>query len=224
MTRPEPLTDLTHLRRWRLLLAVSLTVFIGIAWEVMSGDTLLVVDRHAAQRLAADGPGAWTTAMQWLARVHGVAGIAVVSTVWAAWLAWRGEAMQLARLALIVGGGLALNGVLKQVFQRHRPVWGDGVDVPLHTLTSYSFPSGHVSGSVVFYGFVLMVVCARTAHRRWRGAAAALACAMVTLIAYNRLYVGAHFVSDVLAALAEGLAWLACCALLLDRQRSPPPI
>lgn len=222
MTRPEPPSDATHLRRWRILLAVSLIAFVGIVLEVMFGEAFLAVDQQAAQRLVAHGPDAWTLAMQWLARLHGVAGIAVVSALWAAWLGWRGETVRLTTLALIVGGGLALNGLLKQVFQRHRPVFDDSVAVPLDTLATYSFPSGHVSGSVVFYGFVLMGVFARTAHPGWRGAAVVGVGAMVTLIAYNRLYVGAHFVSDVLAALAEGLAWLAFCVLLLERRRSRP--
>jgi undecaprenyl-diphosphatase len=196
------------------LLAVSLAAFVGIALGTASRGPLIALDQHVAQRLMASGPGGWSAAMLVLARVHGVAGIAVVGALWAAWLWRRGETMQLARLGLFVGGGLALNSALKQVFQRQRPAWGDGAQAPLDLLSSYSFPSGHVSGSVVFYGFVLMAVFARTANRCWRVAAVAAACALVTLIAYNRLYLGAHFVSDVLAAAAEGLAWLAFCALL----------
>jgi undecaprenyl-diphosphatase len=222
VTRTELPGEATDLRRWRILLAVSLIVFVGIALEVLFGEAFVIVDQQMAQRLVAHGPDAWTLAMQWLARLHGVAGIAVVGALWAAWLGWRGETVRLATLALIVGGGLALNGLLKQVFQRHRPVFDDSVAVPLDTLATYSFPSGHVSGSVVFYGFVLMGVFARTAHRGWRCAAVLAACAMVALIAYNRLYVGAHFVSDVLAALAEGLAWFAFCVLLLERWRCRP--
>ncbi|MDO9314864.1 MAG: phosphatase PAP2 family protein [Burkholderiaceae bacterium] len=224
MTRSDALNDDPLRRRWCVLLVVSLLAFVAIAFDVGTGPLLVSLDQHASQRLLARDSGEWTSAMQWLARVHGVAGIAVVGTMWSVWLLCRGETMQLARLALIVGGGLALNGVLKQMFQRHRPVFGEGGDMPLHTLSSYSFPSGHVSGSVVFYGFVLMVIFARTAHRGRRFAAGGVACAMVTLMAYNRVYIGAHFVSDVLAALAEGLAWLAFCALLLQRVRPQPSV
>lgn len=79
-----------------------------------------------------------------------------------------------------------------------------------------------MSGSVVFYGFVLMTIFSATQHRAWRSASVVVAGAMVVLIAYNRVYVGAHFVSDVLAAAAEGLAWLAFCALLLERVQTRP--
>lgn len=212
--RIETLTRSTEQRHWRRLLAISLIVFIGIALEVAFGRRLLAVDRHLTQRLQIHGPGAWNDLMQVLAQVHGVAGIAVVGACWAAWLGCRGQTLQLARLALCVGGGLVLNSALKLAFRRDRPVWDAGFEPLLEGLPTYSFPSGHVSGSVVFYGFVLMTVFARTTQRGWRFTAVAAACAMVVLVAYNRVYVGAHFLSDVLAALAEGLAWLAFCALL----------
>lgn len=222
MTRTDALNDSSRRRRWLALLVVSLTAFTAIALNAGSGSHLQAIDRQASQHLLAHGSGTWTVAMRWLARVHGVAGIAIVGTLWLAWLRLRGETMQLVRLALIVGGGLVLNSVLKRVFQRARPVFGEGVELPLETLATYSFPSGHVSGSVVFYGFVLMTIFSATQHRAWRSASMVVAGAMVVLIAYNRVYVGAHFVSDVLAAAAEGLAWLAFCALLLERVQTRP--
>ena len=224
MTRDDALTESAVRRLWCVLLAASLIAFTAIALDVGSGPWLRNLDRQATQHLLVHGPGAWTDFMRWLARVHGVAGIAVVGTLSAAWLWHRGRTRQLASLALIVGGGLALNSVLKRVFQRQRPVFDDSVELPLDTLATYSFPSGHVSGSVVFYGFVLMAIFARTTHRGWRIGATMAASVMVTLIAYNRVYVGAHFVSDVLAAVFEGLAWMAFCALLLERWRPRPAV
>lgn len=219
MTRSETPTPSIEHWRWCLVLAASVGAFIGIAAAVVSGTTLTVLDRDVAQRLLLHGPAAWTEAMEWLARLHGVAGVAVVGTLWAAWLWHRGEKNPLARLALIVGGGLALNGFMKLLFQRARPTL-DVTFVPLlDTPATYSFPSGHVAGSVVFYGCVLMLVFARTTHRGFRFAAVLAAGTMVMLIAYNRVYLGAHFASDVFAALAEGLAWIAFCALLLTRLR-----
>lgn len=217
MTRhATPTASIEH-RRWCLLLAASLLAFVGIAVEVVCGTKLNGLDRDVSQRLLLHGPDGWTAAMRWLAWLHGVAGIAVVGWLWAAWLWRRGETEQLARLALIVGGGLALNGSLKLLFQRARPMLDVNLVPPLDRLETYSFPSGHVSGSVVFYGFLLMLAFARTTHRGSRVAAVLAAGTMVTLVAYNRLYLGAHFTSDVLAAMAEGLAWIAFCALLLPR-------
>ena len=42
---------------------------------------------------------------------------------------------------------------------------------------------------------------------------------VILLVAFSRLYLGAHYLSDVLAAMAEGLAWLALCVTAVDTLR-----
>ena len=110
----------------------------------------------------------------------------------------------LALFATMCGGGL-LNIVLKHFFQRHRPVFEN----PLVTLTSFGFPSGHTMGATLFYG--LLAVFAVHALRSMVGRlmACALAAIIVATIGLTRMYLGAHFLTDVLAAIAAGLAWLA---------------
>ncbi len=86
MTRTDALNDASRRRRWLALLVVSLTAFTAIALNAGSGSHLQAIDRQASQHLLAHGSGTWTVAMQWLARVHGVAGIAIVGSLWLAWL------------------------------------------------------------------------------------------------------------------------------------------
>ncbi|MEO7065675.1 MAG: phosphatase PAP2 family protein [Rhodanobacter sp.] len=59
---------------------------------------------------------------------------------------------------LTVPGGILLNTLFKFVFARARPHFVD----PIVTLTSYSFPSGHVAGSTLFYGFVAALLVSHT--------------------------------------------------------------
>jgi undecaprenyl-diphosphatase len=124
------------------------------------------------------------------------------------WWFWRRRAPYwLLATAICVPGGMLLNVLLKHVYQRARPAF----DEPFVTLATYSFPSGHTAAATLFYGLLASYVV--TTSPRWGVRMAALvgAAAMVALVALSRVYLGAHFVSDVLAAMAESLAWLAVC-------------
>jgi undecaprenyl-diphosphatase len=103
------------------------------------------------------------------------------------------------------------------VFVRQRPHFVD----PLLTLTTYSFPSGHTLMATVFYG-TLCVLIASHVRWRWRALAIAVTSFMILLVGVSRIYLGAHYLSDVLAAIAEGLAWLAFSLIAvgeLERRR-----
>jgi undecaprenyl-diphosphatase len=129
------------------------------------------------------------------------------STVVALVFAVRRWGYRLLILTLAVGGGSLLNLLLKHFFHRHRPV----LENPLVTLSSFGFPSGHTMGSTIFYGVVAL--CVVQSIRSWPGrvticSAAAL---MIALIGLSRIYLGAHYFTDVIGAIAIGLAWLAFC-------------
>ncbi len=92
---------------------------------------------------------------------------------------------------------------LKGVLHRHRPVWPD----PVHTLSSYSFPSGHATGIAAAAGVV--IVLARLLVRR-RGARRLLyvvALGLALLVGADRVFLGVHNPSDVVAGFAVGGFW-----------------
>jgi hypothetical protein len=76
---------------------------------------------------------------------------------------------------------------------------------------SYSFPSGHVAGATLFYGVLGAMLLSKTDMRWWKGLMAILA--IIILVALSRLYLGVHYLSDVLAAFAEAVAWLSLCLM-----------
>ncbi len=127
-------------------------------------------------------------------------------------LVWRRQWHRLLALVLTVPGGLLLNVLLQSVFQRARPHFS----TPILTFTSYSFPSGHTMGATVMYGFLAALVVSRISAWRWRVLAVLLAGTLIAIVAFSRLYLGAHYLSDVLGATAEGLAWLALCLTAVD--------
>jgi membrane-associated phospholipid phosphatase len=153
----------------------------------------------------------WTTQLMLaMSALHSTVVLSVLTVGLAALLVVLGQKHWLPLLIAVVPGGQILNALVKLAFHRARPVF----DHPLVSLPTFSFPSGHASGATVFWGFVLVLWFAIEPRFTQRAVACALAIAMVLLTALSRVYLGAHYPSDVLAGIAEGLFWLVlcCCA------------
>jgi membrane-associated phospholipid phosphatase len=152
-----------------------------------------------------------TQIMLAITNVHGTLGICILATGVGYYLWQTHRIWWLLALLLSVPGGLLLNAALKQIFRRARPYFDD----PLLTLATYSFPSGHTAGTTVLYGFVAVLLLSRVHERRWRVAILAGAGAMVALVALSRVYLGLHYLSDVVVAVIVGLLWLALCLVIV---------
>src|SRR5215211_1711189 len=113
---------------------------------------------------------------------------------------WRLSAVL---LLVSTAGSIVLTTVLKSVFQRARP---ELFDSGYHA-SFFSFPSGHATVAVGFYGMLTLVLAYRLqGTARW--AVAILGILVVLLIGFSRLYLGVHYPTDVLAGYLAALLWL----------------
>jgi undecaprenyl-diphosphatase len=89
---------------------------------------------------------------------------------------------------------------------------------------SYSFPSGHTLWATVMYGFLAVMVAPLTAAR-WRWVPYSLAGLITVAVAFSRLYLGVHWLSDILASLTLGVTWVSALGIAYRRHsgdgRSP---
>lgn len=99
---------------------------------------------------------------------------------------------------------LILGSVLKLLFGRERPMSEYAANLRVDT---YSFPSGHSSGSMIAYG-LLAYLAMRLLPQPYGWIAAAVCGAIIILVGISRIYLGAHFPSDVLAGWILGFAAL----------------
>lgn len=107
-----------------------------------------------------------------------------------------------------VFGGFALMSLLKIAFARQRPdLWP-----ALVTELTYSFPSGHATMATVFFGGAAAVVLHLSRRPLVRAAALVFATAAILLIAASRVYLGAHWTTDVAAGVLVGLFWVSVCS------------
>ena len=113
-------------------------------------------------------------------------------------------------LAIATLGSVLLNASIKLVFQRPRPQlpWAQ-------TPLDYSFPSGHTMNSLVFYLALALVIWVIWGPRAGIVATVA-AIILAALVGVSRIYLGAHYFSDVAAGFIAGLAWLLIVSAAFD--------
>lgn len=199
-----------------LQLTLGALVLIGFAWlfggiaeDVVTGDPITLLDVQLAQWFHGHATPAFTRAMLLVSTLNDVLAISLMGALTAAVLAWRRRWTWLLALALALPGGMLINSLMKLAFHRARP----GFDHPLVVLTSFSFPSGHVAGATLFYGFLVALFVIHSTVWKRKAMAVLTAMALIALVALSRISLGAHYLSDVLAAFAESAAWLTLCLL-----------
>jgi membrane-associated phospholipid phosphatase len=192
-----------------LLLTASAWAFAAVADEVVEGDTS--VDTRLADWLHEHASSGWTEFFEAVTVLGNVPTLAIVTIVSGVilWRKHRRAELQLVVLAAV--GAEILTVGLKLGFERERPFFAD----PLATESTYSFPSGHASVSLAVYGTLGFILARHLADPRARIAALAGAAALIMLIGFSRLYLGVHFLTDVIAGFSIGLAWVTLCAVLL---------
>lgn len=134
---------------------------------------------------------------------------------WFAWIMVIGAGLALVQKGLRcegivcmlgVGLGGTLNRLLKAVIGRPRPT-----DLLVHVSRAYnheSFPSGHVVIFIEFFGFLFFLTFVVLKPGRLRGALQSVLVLLIALVGVSRVYLGAHWPSDVLGAYLAGGIWL----------------
>lgn len=192
-------------------LTLALVIFGVIAMSVVTGNGLTLIDTRVNVWLHVHNTHKLTRFFLLISKLHSNLIVAVVTLTTAAYLWFKHLRYWFLNFVLAVFGGMLLNVLLKDLFERPRPYFAD----PIRVLTSFSFPSGHTMLAAVFYGTLCAFAVSRLRGWTLRALAVFLAVFMIALVGFSRMYLGVHYLSDVLGAMAEGLAWLAFCFLLV---------
>ena len=182
-----------------VIFILAFTAFFFLA-RVVFGQPSVALDQSAirvANHLRANYP--WLTAAVESVTFFGSLFFFVPASLIApVWMRRRGYGRHALALLLAMGGGWALNELLKAWFHRPRPT------TALLFQQGLSFPSGHAMMSVAFYGCLAWLLWSEYGRRGW----ALLLLLWAVLIGGTRIYLQVHYCTDVLAGFAGGAAWL----------------
>ena len=195
-----------------LSLTVSVLAIVVAGWafgallqDVVAHDELALVDQPVQQFFVAHREAWLTGVMRGVTDLGNTALlIGIVVTVGLAWR-WRaGTWRPLGLLAGAFAGSWVLSTIVKLLTHRPRPPAAQA----LGHWTGSAFPSGHPAHATAVYGMLAALLAATTPRWGRKVAAWTAAALIVGLVGLSRLYLGAHWLTDVLGGIALGAAWL----------------
>jgi membrane-associated phospholipid phosphatase len=149
-----------------------------------------------------------TDFLRHLSELGGTRGVILMALVACAVESRRGQARAvLMFLTLVVAGQFALSNGIKYLVERARPDFGR-----LTGFAGTSFPSGHSTAAAATLAAIALVATRRRSTNS-KTIGAALAAGTATMVGATRVFLGVHWLSDVVAGLLLGWAWFAMCSI-----------
>lgn len=199
-------------------IVAAVSAFTAIAYGIESDGAFLAADRAFSEATHAALSATAMQMFQWITYLGKGSTLAVLCAGLVLALFVRGERLLAIGFVAALGGNGLLDALLKHVFVRVRPP----TDGALHQLHGWSFPSGHAAGTLVACGF-LAYLALRLLPHRLHAVCVMIAAALVLLVGASRIFINAHYASDVLAGFASRAAWLLLCILVIEPLRGASP-
>lgn len=187
-------------------------LFFGIMEDVFSRDPLVNVDQAVYNLLQGFRSVPSDNVMVTITELGDTTIVVAVTIAVLGYLIWKRAKHAAVYFAAAVAGASLINTAIKVGIHRIRPV--DGL---YNGWSAFSFPSGHSTVNMVLYGAIAVLI-AWQVKGRFKLLAPIVAGLLILSIAFSRLYLGAHWFSDVVGGVAFGLAWLSLLAVALIRR------
>jgi undecaprenyl-diphosphatase len=193
---------------------LCLAVFAALADAINEQETVVAVDLAVADSLHQQVTDAQAR-LYWFISLFGSQVVFVIALALGVYFVYRRQWRTTLVWAIALGGGQLLNWLLKAAFARPRPAYAAQFVQEINT----SFPSGHAMLSIICYGMIAYLAMRLTTNLRTRIFIAFAAVMIVVLISISRMYLGVHYLSDVVAGISAGGLWLSVCITAMERLR-----
>lgn len=192
--------------------------FTKLGQSVAEGRTMVAVDLALAGALHRSASAEGREVIDLFTTFGGGLGIPALGVAVGAVLAIKRLKLLLLGWAVALSGAGILNTALKASYARARPVHVE----PYILAQGWSFPSGHSMATLVAAGMLayLGILFVQSPARRLL--VVVLAIAWTVAMGFSRMYLGVHYLSDVMAGFAAGTVWLGACVTGLEIARRRP--
>lgn len=185
-------------------------VFAALAAQVYDavteGDGVAALDQPVLDVVLRLRTPALTRVAVWFTNLGGTLPMVMLVAVVAAVLARTRRSVEpLVVAAITAAGSVSLTVIGKAVIGRARPPFADAVP-PFES--SFSFPSGHSLNSMALAGVLAYLALLQLVRWWWRATVVTVAALFAVTVGLSRVYLGHHWLTDVLGAWALALAWL----------------
>ncbi|MFD9974447.1 phosphatase PAP2 family protein [Streptomyces sp. NPDC059017] len=185
------------------VVTVLLLVTVAVGWEpLVSADRTVAVALHESALAEPGFTRANRILSDWVWDPWTMRALVVAVVLG---LLWRGERLPALWVAAASLLGSAVQQLLKVLVGRQRPVWSEPVDYAHYA----AFPSGHAMTATVTCGLLLWLLARTGAGPGLRRTAALLAAVSVLGVGFTRLYLGVHWLTDVVAGWLLGICVVA---------------
>ena len=108
----------------------------------------------------------------------------------------------------------AINLISKLIFRRDRPTINQ-----LVFEDTYSFPSGHTITATVVYGFIIYLIYKSNLSKKEKSIYISILILLILLIGLSRIYLGVHYFTDVIGAIALGISYLIIAIYIIEKKK-----
>jgi membrane protein DedA with SNARE-associated domain/membrane-associated phospholipid phosphatase len=187
-----------------------LSLFGGIVEDLITSDPIVAADIRIANLLTIFRTDTLTHVFTWITLLgkSQVVIVFIAACVTLMWV-WRKKDYIPPLLVAIIGSEV-FTYLGKLAFHRTRP------ELPVYIETSFSFPSGHATIAVAFYGFLIYFLIRFSKHWKRQLNLFFTGLLVVLAIGLSRIYLGEHYLSDVWSGYLVGLMWLIIAVSLAE--------
>lgn len=201
-----------------MLLVVTGMLLSEVAENVVNAEPMVQVDARFTHWLfqgRTSQLGQLFYGITWFGSLYATVGFTVLGSVV---LLWQRKRRNTLILWLLLGGVSLFVQVGKRTFNRSRPQ-----QVAYYPETGYSFPSGHSAVAMTLYGLLAYWAIRRLRNPVGRVLVGLSAICLILAVGFSRIYLGVHFLSDVLGGYLLGIGWLSVGIILTEWQRTSHP-